>query len=131
MNIGAPWPDLIEAEERVLAMQTKLHRWAASDAGRVFDDLHNLVYDPALSGVTVGVRGGAPVVIEASAVTVRRGRRVVLSDVSLGVGAGQVVHLAAPTAAARRAFCASSQGCRHRASARCAGRRAARSSARR
>ena len=28
-------------------MQTKLHRWAASDAGRVFDDLHNLVYDPA------------------------------------------------------------------------------------
>jgi RNA-directed DNA polymerase len=47
MNIGAPWPDLIEAEERVLAMQTKLHRWAASDAGRVFDDLHNLVYDPA------------------------------------------------------------------------------------
>ena len=47
MNIGAPWPDLSEAERRVLAMQTKLHRWAASDAGRAFDDLHNLVYDPA------------------------------------------------------------------------------------
>ena len=47
MNIGAPWPDLHEAERRVLVMQTKLHRWAASDAGRVFDDLHNLVYDPA------------------------------------------------------------------------------------
>jgi RNA-directed DNA polymerase len=47
MNIGAPWPGLDEAEQRVLAMQTKLHRWAASDAGRVFDDLHNLVYDPA------------------------------------------------------------------------------------
>ena len=47
MNIGAPWPDLDEAERRVLVMQTKLHRWAASDAGRVFDDLHNLVYDPA------------------------------------------------------------------------------------
>lgn len=35
-----------------------------------------------------------PVVIKASAVTVRRGWRVVLSDVSLAVGAGQVVHLA-------------------------------------
>lgn len=47
MNIGAPWPDPDVAEQRVLEMQTKLHRWAASDAGRVFDDLHNLVYDPA------------------------------------------------------------------------------------
>jgi ABC-type multidrug transport system ATPase subunit len=35
-----------------------------------------------------------PAVIEASGVTVRRGRRVVLSDVSLAIGAGQVVHLA-------------------------------------
>ena len=47
MNIGAPWPDLDEAERRVLVMQTKLHRWAAGDSGRVFDDLYNLVYDPA------------------------------------------------------------------------------------
>lgn len=47
MNIGAPWPDLIEAEQRVLAMQTKLHRWAASDPGGVFDDHPNLVYAPA------------------------------------------------------------------------------------
>jgi len=47
VNIGAPWPDLDEAERRVLAMQTKPHRWAASDAGRAFDDVHNLVYDPA------------------------------------------------------------------------------------
>lgn len=47
MNIGAPWPSLDEAERRVLEMQTKLHRWAAADGGRVFDDLHNLVYDPA------------------------------------------------------------------------------------
>jgi hypothetical protein len=45
VNIGAPWPDLDEAERRVLAMQTKLHRWAASDPGRRFDDLYNLVYD--------------------------------------------------------------------------------------
>jgi len=46
VNTGAPWPDLKEAERRVLVMQTKLHRWAAADRGRVFDDLHNLVHDP-------------------------------------------------------------------------------------
>lgn len=28
-------------------MQTKLHWWATRDPGRVFDDLYNLVYDPA------------------------------------------------------------------------------------
>jgi RNA-directed DNA polymerase len=47
VNTGAPWPSLKEAEPRVLAMQTKLHRWAAGDPGRRFDDLYNLVYDPA------------------------------------------------------------------------------------
>lgn len=47
MNIGGPWPDLVEAEQRVLAMQTKLHQWANSDPDRRFDDLFNLVYDPA------------------------------------------------------------------------------------
>ena len=47
MNIGAPWPDLIEAEARVLVMQMKLHQWATSDPGRCFDDVFNLVYDPA------------------------------------------------------------------------------------
>lgn len=47
MNTGASWPCLEEAEPRVLAMQTKLHQWAVSDAGRRFDDLYNLVYDPS------------------------------------------------------------------------------------
>jgi len=47
VNTGAPWPDLDEAELRVRAMQTKLHQWATSDPGRRFDDLFNLVYDPA------------------------------------------------------------------------------------
>jgi RNA-directed DNA polymerase len=28
-------------------MQAKLHRWAAADPGRQFDDLFNLVHDPA------------------------------------------------------------------------------------
>jgi len=72
MNIGAPWPDLDEAEHRVLVMQTKLHQWAKADPGRRFDDLANLVYDPAFLVVawarvrgnkgarTAGVDGVAP-----------------------------------------------------------------------
>ncbi len=48
MNTGEPsplvWPDQTQAWARVLAMQTKLHRWAAADPDRRFDDLHNLVY---------------------------------------------------------------------------------------
>jgi len=48
VNIGAPWPTLEEAEPRVLRMQTKLHQWAVSNPDRRFDDLFNLVYDPAV-----------------------------------------------------------------------------------
>ncbi|PYC76915.1 group II intron reverse transcriptase/maturase [Streptomyces tateyamensis] len=33
--------------QRVSEMQAKLHRWAAADRGRRFDDLFNLVHDPA------------------------------------------------------------------------------------
>ena len=47
MNTDAPWPDLDEAESRVLKIQTKLHQWAADDPNRRFADLYNLVYDPA------------------------------------------------------------------------------------
>lgn len=47
MNIGEPWPDLDEARARVLGIQTKLHQWSIGDAGRRFDDLFNLVCDPA------------------------------------------------------------------------------------
>ena len=32
--------------QRVSEMQAKLHRWAAADPGRRFDDLFNLVHDP-------------------------------------------------------------------------------------
>jgi len=35
------------AEQRVLKIQTKLHRWARDDPHRRFDDLFNLVADPA------------------------------------------------------------------------------------
>lgn len=47
MNTDAPWPDLFEAEYRVLQIQTKLHQWATDDPDRRFDDLFNLVCDPA------------------------------------------------------------------------------------
>jgi RNA-directed DNA polymerase len=47
VNIDEPWPDLDEAEAQVLKVQTKLHRWTADDPNRRFDDLYNLVYDPA------------------------------------------------------------------------------------
>ncbi|WP_331772767.1 hypothetical protein OG948_55810 (plasmid) [Embleya sp. NBC_00888] len=33
---------LMKAERRVLEIQTKLHRWAADDSHRRFDDLFNL-----------------------------------------------------------------------------------------
>ncbi len=35
------------AERRVLEIQAKLHRWARDDLHRRFDDLFNLVADPA------------------------------------------------------------------------------------
>ncbi|HWC11118.1 MAG TPA: group II intron reverse transcriptase/maturase [Acidimicrobiales bacterium] len=72
MNTDAPWPSLDEAEQRVLDIQTKLHQWAIDDPNRRFDDLHNLVCDPAFLVVawnrirgnrgarTAGVDGVAP-----------------------------------------------------------------------
>ncbi|MGH3501123.1 MAG: hypothetical protein ACRDQA_09575 [Nocardioidaceae bacterium] len=48
VNTGAArWPDADSAFFAVRRMQIKLHRWATEDAGRRFDDLFNLVYDPA------------------------------------------------------------------------------------
>jgi RNA-directed DNA polymerase len=72
VNTGASWPSLVEAELRVLVMQTKLHCWAMADPDRCFDDLFNLVCDPAFLVVawsrvrgnkgarTAGVDGVAP-----------------------------------------------------------------------
>jgi RNA-directed DNA polymerase len=72
VNTGAPWPDLDEAEARVRRIQTKLHQWATDDPDRRFDDLFNLVADPAFLTVawarvrgnrgarSVGVDGVAP-----------------------------------------------------------------------
>jgi RNA-directed DNA polymerase len=47
VNTDASWPDLWEAEQRVREIQVKLHQWASDDPNRRFDDLYNLVCDPA------------------------------------------------------------------------------------
>ena len=68
---------LFEAERRVLKIQTKLHGWARDDPHRRFDDLYNLVADPAFllvawhrvrgnkGAATAGVDGRTAVSIEA------------------------------------------------------------------
>ncbi|MGW5399661.1 group II intron reverse transcriptase/maturase [Streptomyces sp. NPDC003952] len=48
MNTSAWWPTSDEAWSPVRKIQTKLHRWATDDPGRRFDDLYNLVCDPAV-----------------------------------------------------------------------------------
>jgi len=47
VNTGDPEVALYRAERRVLKIQTKLYQWACADPGRRFDDLFNLVADPA------------------------------------------------------------------------------------
>ena len=47
LNSDAPPEPATGSLERVARMQAKLHRWAAADPGRRFDDLFNLVHDPA------------------------------------------------------------------------------------
>jgi RNA-directed DNA polymerase len=72
VNTDVSWPSLEEAEARVLRIQTKLHQWATQDPSCKFDDLFNLVVDPAFlvvswervrankGGRTAGVDGVAP-----------------------------------------------------------------------
>ena len=80
MNTGVSWPDVASASARVLSMQTKLHQWAVADPGRRFDDVFNLVHDPAFLVVawsrvrgnkgarTAGVDGIAPRDVDADTV---------------------------------------------------------------
>jgi RNA-directed DNA polymerase len=46
VNIGAALERPFAAGQQVLRMQTKLHRWTATEGGRRFDDVFNLVADP-------------------------------------------------------------------------------------
>ncbi|RBQ16928.1 group II intron reverse transcriptase/maturase [Spongiactinospora rosea] len=61
---GSAWPDQVPLGpgRRVSEMQAKLHRWAAADPGRRFEDLFNFVHDPATLQVAfdrvAGNRGG-------------------------------------------------------------------------
>lgn len=90
---------------RVSGMQTKLHRWAAADPGRRFDDLFNLVHDPATLFVafarvagnrganTAGVDGATAEMLRPSVVRfldeMLRDRRQTyrIEEVTLGAGA--------------------------------------------
>jgi RNA-directed DNA polymerase len=47
VNTDDPLSGLFSAERRVREIQTKLHQWASGDPHRRFDDLYNLVCDPA------------------------------------------------------------------------------------
>jgi RNA-directed DNA polymerase len=47
VNTGASSPPAAEAVVRVREIQAKLHQWAKHDPNRRFDDLYNLVCDPA------------------------------------------------------------------------------------
>lgn len=48
MNTDASLPLPVGPRARVLGIQTKLHQWAGEDSARRFDDLFNLVTDPAV-----------------------------------------------------------------------------------
>ncbi|GAA2714038.1 group II intron reverse transcriptase/maturase [Actinoplanes palleronii] len=77
MNTDDPELALLRAQDRVLRIQTKLHRWARQEPHRRFDDLFNLVTDPAFLLVawarvrgnrgarTAGVDGATAPLIEA------------------------------------------------------------------
>lgn len=92
MNSGELWPDFDEAWAQVRRMQAKLHLWAIRDPGRVFNDLHNLVYDPAFlvhawervrgnrGGRTAGVDGMAPIDLPQKATGFLAGLRAELKD---------------------------------------------------
>jgi RNA-directed DNA polymerase len=47
VNTAALLPMPTGPRARVLGIQTKLHQWAGEDPARQFDDLFNLVTDPA------------------------------------------------------------------------------------
>lgn len=72
MNTGDAWPSFEEAWISVRRMQVKLHWWSVHEPDRQFDDLYNLVYEPAFlvhawervhgnkGGRTAGIDGVSP-----------------------------------------------------------------------
>lgn len=87
MNTDAPWPTLEEAKARVLGIQTRLHQRATDSPQRRFDDLFNLVCDPAFLTVawdrvrsnrgarSAGIDGVTPRDLDSMAETILLGLR--------------------------------------------------------
>ncbi|HVD00387.1 MAG TPA: group II intron reverse transcriptase/maturase [Candidatus Dormibacteraeota bacterium] len=95
MNTDAPWPNADVAEARVLEIQTKLHRWATDDPNRRFNDLDNLVRDPAFLAVAWkrvrGNRGARTAGVDGESayyVSVVRGEERFLTDLRSELWAG-------------------------------------------
>ncbi|HEY0813522.1 MAG TPA: group II intron reverse transcriptase/maturase [Pseudonocardia sp.] len=87
--VGAPaqFPDADTAWWRVLKIQIKLHQWAGRDSSRRFDDLFNLVCDPAFLAVAwdrvrgnTGARAAGVDGQSAFYVETVRGREVFLAE---------------------------------------------------
>lgn len=98
MNTDAPWPGLMQARERVLGMQAKLHRWSRRDPTARFDDLFNLVVDPAFLRVAwervagnTGARSAGIDGLTVRAIEANYGRHAFLTDVRRRVRSGQFV----------------------------------------
>ena len=83
-NGGAPPADPEWGRaQRVSEMQAKLHRWAAADPGRRFDDLFNFVHDPA----TLQSRGTGSRAIRGRGLAGVDGRTVAWIESEIGVPA--------------------------------------------
>ncbi|MFC3454443.1 reverse transcriptase domain-containing protein [Amycolatopsis speibonae] len=92
VNSGESWPDFDEAWARVRRMQAKLHLWATRDPGRVFNDLYNLVHEPAFlvhawervrgnkGGRSAGVDGISPIDLPRDGVNFLAALRLELKD---------------------------------------------------
>lgn len=89
VNTGvARWPEFDSAWWAVRKMQIKLHRWAGEDSARRFDDLYNLVCDPAFlvhafERVATNVGARTPGVDRATVAWIR-------SQVGVGVSLNEV-----------------------------------------
>ncbi len=88
MNTDESELALYRAERRVREIQTKLHRWARDDPHRRFDDLFNLVADPAFLLVgwarVRGNKGAATAGVDgwtAASIAASKGVEVLLDEV--------------------------------------------------
>ncbi len=95
-HVDSTWPSLTEARERVLGMQTKLHRWSDRDTTARFDDLSNLVVDSAFLRMAwervvsnTGARSAGIDGLTARAIEARGNWPEFLTDIRLRVKSGE------------------------------------------